>query len=133
MGSVGEVQPLAIHDVEVGLMQQRRSAERDAATTSAQLALGDCVELAVESGEQRSRSRGVPGVGGADEVADRGVQIRRPRSMAVEAVEADGWNRTYRAPEEASKTGPAQVEAIWDGGPGMRLTSARPGGGPGTL
>jgi hypothetical protein len=101
--AVGEADTFPGGDVEVGLVQQRRRAEGHLAATAMQLPLRYHVQLTVEGGKQLARGGSVPGLGRADELADRHIHGRRLRVGSGDGIGT--VRRTYGAPENASKPG----------------------------
>ena len=65
--AVGEGRPLALRDVQIRLVQDRRGAERRAGAPLGQLAAGHPVQLVVERGEQLVGCRAVAALGGGEE------------------------------------------------------------------
>ena len=65
--AVGEGRPLALRDVQIRLVQDRRRAERRARPPLGQLAAGHPVQLVVERREQLVGGRAVAALGGGEE------------------------------------------------------------------
>ncbi len=63
----GKAAPLALRDVEVGLVQEGGRAEGRAGAPLGQLAPGHPVQLVVERGEQLVSGRAVAALGGGEE------------------------------------------------------------------
>src|SRR5215210_7868451 len=63
-GAIGEGHPLALRDVEIGLVEQAGRAERGAWTRARQLAASPPAELSVERREERLGGLAVAAIGG---------------------------------------------------------------------
>ena len=61
--TVGEPFAFLLRQVEVGLVEQARGAERHAPPLAAQLALGDPVQLGVQRREERRAGRSIAPIG----------------------------------------------------------------------
>src|SRR5690606_1661390 len=96
-----ELDPLALRDVEICLVQQGSRAESELVRATAQLPLRDGMQFAVEGGEERIGCHAVARIGRADEVADgrfqyevSGVTWVKPREVFAAP--------TYGTPNRAS-------------------------------
>ena len=85
-GAVGEGHPLALRDVEIGLVEQAGDAERGARPRARELAAGEPAKLPVERREERLGRLAVAAIGGEDQ--SREGKLPRVVLLAAQGIEA---------------------------------------------